>query len=60
MLTAIFSIVGAHWPGPYKRFAESLAAFIPVAAVQAGANPISVRTSMPRAVRSPAALPREL
>ena len=30
-LTAIYSIVGAHWPGPYKRFAESFAAFIPVA-----------------------------
>jgi hypothetical protein len=30
-LTAIYSIVGAYWPGPYRRFAESLAAFIPVA-----------------------------
>ena len=25
VLTAIYSIVGAHWPGPYRRFAESLA-----------------------------------
>ena len=33
VLTAIYSIVGAHWPGPYRRFAESLAAFLPVAAV---------------------------
>jgi len=33
LLTAIFSIVGAFWPGPYRRFAESLAAFIPVALV---------------------------
>jgi hypothetical protein len=32
-LTAIFSIVGAFWPGPYRRFAESLAAFIPLALV---------------------------
>ena len=32
-LTAIYSIVGAYWPGPYRRFAESLAAFLPVAAV---------------------------
>jgi hypothetical protein len=32
-LTAIFSIVGAFWPGPYRRFAESFAAFIPVAFV---------------------------
>ena len=30
VLTAIYSIVGARWPGPYKRFAESLAAFIPI------------------------------
>jgi hypothetical protein len=30
-LTAIYSIVGAYWPGPYRRFAESLAAFIPIA-----------------------------
>ncbi len=35
MLTAIYSIVGAYWPGPYRRFAESLAAFIPVALVLA-------------------------
>ncbi len=32
-LTAIYSIVGAYWPGPYRRFAESLAAFIPVALI---------------------------
>jgi hypothetical protein len=32
-LTAIYSIVGAYWPGPYRRFAESLAAFVPVALV---------------------------
>jgi hypothetical protein len=32
-LTAIYSIVGAFWPGPYRRFAESLAAFIPVALI---------------------------
>ena len=30
-LTAIYSIVGAYWPGPYRRFAESFAAFIPIA-----------------------------
>jgi len=30
-LTAIYAIVGAFWPGPYRRFAEALAAFIPVA-----------------------------
>ncbi len=30
-LTAIYTIVGAHWPGPYRRFAESLAAFVPIA-----------------------------
>jgi hypothetical protein len=33
LLTAIYSIVGAFWPGPYRRFAESLAAFIPIAAL---------------------------
>ncbi len=32
-LTAIYSIVGAYWPGPYRRFAESLAAFVPIALV---------------------------
>jgi hypothetical protein len=32
-LTAIYSIVGAFWPGPYRRFAESFAAFIPIALV---------------------------
>lgn len=30
-LSAIYSIVGAYWPGPYRRFAESLGAFVPVA-----------------------------
>jgi len=33
VLSAIYSIVGAHWPGPYRRFAESLAAFLPLAFV---------------------------
>jgi len=32
-LSAIYSIVGAFWPGPYRRFAESLGAFVPVALV---------------------------
>ncbi|MBC8187795.1 MAG: hypothetical protein H8E78_06280 [Proteobacteria bacterium] len=32
-LAAIYAIVGAVWPGPYRRFAESLAAFIPVALI---------------------------
>ena len=32
-LAAVYSLVGATWPGPYRRFAESLAAFIPVALV---------------------------
>jgi hypothetical protein len=32
-LSAIYSIVGAYWPGPYRRFAESLGAFVPVALV---------------------------
>ena len=30
-LAAIYSIVGAYWPGPYRRFAESLGAFVPIA-----------------------------
>jgi hypothetical protein len=30
-LAAAYTIVGAQWPGPYRRFAESFAAFIPVA-----------------------------
>ena len=30
-LTAIYTIVSARWPGPYRRFAEALAAFVPVA-----------------------------
>ena len=29
-LAAIYSIVGARWPGPYRRFAESLGAFVPI------------------------------
>ena len=32
-LSAIYSIVGAHWPGPYRRFAEALGSFIPVALI---------------------------
>ena len=32
-LAAIYSIIGAFWPGPYRRFAESFAAFIPIALV---------------------------
>ena len=32
-LAATYSLVSAQWPGPYRRFAESLAAFIPVAFV---------------------------
>ena len=35
VLSAIYSIVGAYWPGPYRRFAESLAAFLPIAFVLA-------------------------
>jgi len=34
-LAAIYTIVGARWPGPYRRFAEGLAAWIPVAFVLA-------------------------
>jgi hypothetical protein len=33
VLSAIYSIVGAHWCGPYRRFAESLGAFLPIAFV---------------------------
>ncbi|MCA9504610.1 MAG: hypothetical protein H6748_09975 [Spirochaetaceae bacterium] len=33
VLTAIYTIVGAYWPGPYRRFAEALAAFLPIAFV---------------------------
>jgi hypothetical protein len=32
-LAAIYSIVGARWPGPYRRFAESLGAFVPISLV---------------------------
>jgi hypothetical protein len=32
-LAAAYSIVGATWPGPYRRFAESFAAFLPIAFV---------------------------
>lgn len=32
-LAAIYTIVGATWPGPYRRFAESFGAFLPVAFV---------------------------
>jgi len=32
-LAAAYSLVSAEWPGPYRRFAESFAAFIPVAFV---------------------------
>ncbi len=33
VLSAIYSIVGAFWPGPYRRFAESFGAFLPVALI---------------------------
>jgi len=33
VLSVIFSLVGAYWPGPYRRFAESLGAFLPIAFV---------------------------
>lgn len=32
-LAAIYTIVGARWPGPYRRFAEGLAAWVPIAFV---------------------------
>jgi len=32
-LAAAYTIVGATWPGPYRRFAESFGAFVPVAFV---------------------------
>ena len=32
-LSAIYTTVGARWCGPYKRFAEGLGAFLPVAFV---------------------------
>ncbi|MEZ4331738.1 MAG: hypothetical protein R3F35_08280 [Myxococcota bacterium] len=32
-LAAAYTIVGATWPGPYRRFAESFGAFLPVAFV---------------------------
>lgn len=30
-LAAAYSIVGATWPGPYRRFAEAFASFLPIA-----------------------------
>jgi hypothetical protein len=33
VLSAIYTIVGAYWPGPYRRFAEALGAFLPIAFV---------------------------
>ena len=33
VLSAIYTIVGATWCGPYRRFAESLAAWLPIAFV---------------------------
>ncbi len=33
VLSVAYTIVGAYWPGPYRRFAESLAAFLPLAFV---------------------------
>ncbi len=33
LLVAIFCTVGAVWPGPYRRIAEGLAAWVPVTAV---------------------------
>ena len=33
VLSCIYTIVGAKWCGPYKRFAEGLAAWVPVAFV---------------------------
>jgi len=30
LLAAIFVIVGAHWPGPVRRIAEGLAAWVPI------------------------------
>jgi len=33
VLSAIYTIVGAHWPGPYRRFAEALASFLPVTVI---------------------------
>jgi hypothetical protein len=35
LLAAIFVIVGAHWPGPVRRIAEGLAAWVPVTFVLA-------------------------
>ena len=29
VLSCIYTIVGAKWCGPYKRFAEGLAAWVP-------------------------------
>jgi len=33
ILSVIYSIVGAYWPGPYRRFAEALGAFLPISLV---------------------------
>jgi hypothetical protein len=33
ILAAIFCTVGARWPGPYRRIAEGLAAWVPITAV---------------------------
>lgn len=33
ILSAIFCTVGATWPGPYRRIAEGLAAWVPITAV---------------------------
>jgi hypothetical protein len=35
ILAAIFCTVGARWPGPYRRIAEGLGAWVPVTAVLA-------------------------
>ena len=35
ILAAIFCTVGARWPGPYRRIAEGLAAWVPITAVLA-------------------------
>ncbi|CAG1009299.1 hypothetical protein MYXO_03849 [Myxococcaceae bacterium] len=33
VIACIFVTVGAHWPGPIRRLAEALSAFVPLAAV---------------------------
>lgn len=35
MLVCIFCTVGATWPGPYRRIAEGLAAWVPITAILA-------------------------